>query len=167
MIKPLPVKKNKFGQRVADISITDYYGQIMEEVLEAHTEFVSNSIYDKLNGEKIIGDDDNEAEELVDIITCCVTRLHIIGGKYYDTTRIDKMEENFYRQLANQVLVAFNDALYTEIHNYKPHYEQFELSAVIKMCVTRLESLGYDESARQNLYAAVNDKNQKRGYFEE
>lgn len=36
MILPLPVKKNKFGQRVANISTANYYRQIVEEVLEAH-----------------------------------------------------------------------------------------------------------------------------------
>ena len=35
-ILPLPVKKNKFGERVADISLAKYYRQICEEVKEAH-----------------------------------------------------------------------------------------------------------------------------------
>ena len=82
-ILPLPVKKNKFGNRVADISITDYYRQISEEVLEAHNAANNWAVI------KILRDDGcgqcaelipcNEPEELVDIITCCITRLDILG----------------------------------------------------------------------------------------
>lgn len=108
MIKPLPVKKNKFGQHVADISITDYYGQIAEEVFEAFTA-ANNAEILKIMTREGCGQcaeflQTNEAEELADIITCCVTRL---------------------------------------------------------------ESLGYGEKAREKIYAAVNEKNRRRGYFEE
>ena len=95
-ILPLPVKKNKFDKSVKDLSVTEYYRQIEEEVLEAFKEAVLSE-NSKVHGQ-------NEAEELVDIITTCITRLEIIG------------------------------------------------------C---------DENKRQELYAAVNEKNKKRGYFEE
>ena len=103
-ILPLPVKKNKFGRRIADISITEYYRQIEEEVLESFKEAVCSELYEKINSDKKICNADREAEELVDLITCCVTRLEIIG---------------------------------------------------------------YDEEKRQKLYEFVNEKNRKRGYFDE
>ena len=105
---PLPVKKNKFGNLVADIPVTDYYRQIAEEVLEAHNAAKNAEFVKQINNEGCGQCAEfilcNEAEELADIITCAVTRLDIIG---------------------------------------------------------------YDESKRAKLYAAVNDKNRKRGYFEE
>ena len=163
-IKPLPVKKNKFGQRVADIHIYEYYCQLMEEILEAHKAAVVYENIETARHITIDGRSYDEAIELVDIITCCVTRLHIIGGKY-DARVIDLPTDYFYRELAKQVLCAFQKAVL--IGFFSVNREAVELSAVIKMCVARLESLGYDESARENLYAAVNDKNKKRGYFEE
>ena len=107
-IFPLPVKSNKNGTLVKELTATEYYRQISEEVLEAY-KAANNAEVLKImhtNGcgqcaEFII---DNEAEELVDIITCCITRL---------------------------------------------------------------ELLGYDEDERQKLYQAVNEKNRKRGYFED
>ena len=107
-ILPLPVKKNKFGELVARLSVEAYYRQIMEEVLEAHNAAIIHGIKEHMYFEdcgvciEYVGRD-NEAEELADIITCCITRLEI---------------------------------------------------------------LGYDEDARQELYQAVNEKNRKRGYLE-
>ena len=83
-ILPLPVKKNKFGQRVADISVNDYYRQIMEEVLEAHEAAVNVTCIAAIKREgcglcvDYIGSH-NEAEELADIIATCITRLDILG----------------------------------------------------------------------------------------
>ena len=92
-IFPLPVVKNKFGQDVSKISINDYYRQISEEVLEAFQAATLDKVNHVLEYEgcgqwvdpledifcpdKFIGN--AEAEELADIITCCVTRLAIIG----------------------------------------------------------------------------------------
>jgi len=94
---PLPVKRNKFGRNVDTLTVTEYYRQIEEEVLEAYAEAIKAGMSEKKSA--FI---DSEAEELVDIIATCITRLDIIG---------------------------------------------------------------YDESARQKLYDAVNEKNHKRGYF--
>ena len=97
MMLPLAVKKNKFGQRVADISVTEHYRQIEEEVLEAH----ENAAISDHEGKKASEYKDSlnrisdlmlyrqlEAEELVDIITTCITRLEIIG---YDAEKRDKL----------------------------------------------------------------------------
>ena len=108
---PLAVKKNKFGQRVADISVTEHYRQIEEEVLEAHENAVISDhelkktqehkdtfnstsalvIYKARQAEsknKIQLYKKFEAEELADIITACITRLEIIG---YDAEKRDKL----------------------------------------------------------------------------
>ena len=61
-VLPLPVKKDKIGRRVAGISTTEYYHQIAEEVLEAYENAVISAFVDKLNREKIVGDNDKEAE---------------------------------------------------------------------------------------------------------
>lgn len=42
-----------------------------------------------------------------------------------------------------------------------------ELTDVITICVSWLDTLGYDEAARERLQERVNEKNRKRGYFGE
>ena len=42
-----------------------------------------------------------------------------------------------------------------------------ELTDVITVCVSWLDTLGYDETARERLQERVNEKNRKRGYFGE
>ena len=40
-----------------------------------------------------------------------------------------------------------------------------EIADVITVCISWLETLGYDEEKRSELFTAVNMKNEKRGYF--
>ncbi len=188
MILPLPVTKNKFGERVADISGEKYYRQIFEEVLEAHRACI----------EDFQQDSDDEAEELVDVITCCVTRFNIIyeykdfDFDNYLSTYIEDAKKyyrepaDFYTDLATAVMRSYHAAEVDKMCDYMrnegcgdcathfdPHClntysnEKHILSKIIVMCIKRLEYIGYDESARQELYAKVNDKNRKRGYFDD
>lgn len=46
-------------------------------------------------------------------------------------------------------------------------YHAEELADVITVCISRLEILGFDEEARSELFARVNEKNAARGYFME
>lgn len=188
-ILPLPVKKNKFGQRVADISVEKYYHQIFEEVLEAHyaasiADYLRDSVHDFYVNNDLIND---ETEELVDVTTCCITRLDIIhrykdnfeeylqkvftiGGSNYRAS-----DDDFYTDLIQRVSYAYHSAKIEQIiesgcgqfaEDYD-FYEDDELENIIFMCIKRLEYLGYDEKKRQELYQAVNEKNRKRGYFDE
>lgn len=92
-IFPLPVKKNKFGNNVHYLNSANYYRQVFEEVQEAFQAAIVGDVENILQdacmdrGERAIQivrientvGDDNEVEELVDIIICCVTRLEILG----------------------------------------------------------------------------------------
>ena len=42
-----------------------------------------------------------------------------------------------------------------------------ELTDVITVCISWLETLGYNEQKRAELFIKVNEKNEKRGYFKE
>ena len=173
MIFPLPVKKNKYGETVADISVGKYYRQIMEEVLEAHENAVITNYLFELEGDADLVDDweNDEAEELADIITCCVTRFAVISGDIYDwvdfyvkavaKTHIEIFGGNFYVDLSSSVMRAYHIAQSENIG------EEAALIEIIYLCIGRLEYLGYDESKRQKLYQAVNEKNKQRGYFED
>ena len=175
---PLPVKKNKFNLSVAKVSATEYYWQVMEEVLEAQKASILREV------EKIMaGDgcgqcietamyslsDESEAHELVDIITCAVTRLYVLGFtldekveslKRYEPFSADITRDVFYRSIVRTVLNAHQSAV-----NRKKD-EVYFLFDVISDCIGYLELLGYDLEKRQILYNAVNEKNCKRGYFE-
>ena len=174
-ILPLPVKKNKFGELVARLSVEAYYRQIMEEVLEAHNAAIIHGIKEHMYFEdcgvciEYVGRD-NEAEELADIITCCITRLNLVVDSKKDFVEyVSKLvtdaksyytePEDFYTDLASTVTQGVCYASYN-------FYEYKILSRIIVMCVKRLESMGYDEVKRGNLYAAVNAKNVVRGYLE-
>ena len=170
-ILPLPVKKNKFGEKVADISIKKYYRQICEEVVEAHD--WHDTVY--------------EAEELVDVITCCITRLNIIKckdvvGVIDNQKKYYSEPADFYTDLVAAVMESYHAAKMAKVFDYLQnegcgycatdlaeveYVEKYCLGYIIVMCIKRLEKLGYYESARQKIYQAVNDKNRKRGYFEE
>lgn len=42
-----------------------------------------------------------------------------------------------------------------------------EIADIITVCISYLNKLGYDENKRSELFAKVNKKNEKRGYFKE
>ena len=42
-----------------------------------------------------------------------------------------------------------------------------EIADIITVCISQLEALGYGEKARSEIFARVNEKNEKRGYFKE
>lgn len=42
-----------------------------------------------------------------------------------------------------------------------------EIADVITVCTSWLETLGYDEEKRSEIFRRVNEKNEKRGYFKE
>ena len=42
-----------------------------------------------------------------------------------------------------------------------------EIADIITVCISYLDANGYDEEKRSELFAKVNEKNEKRGYFEE
>ena len=42
-----------------------------------------------------------------------------------------------------------------------------EIADVITVCTSWLETLGYDEEKRSEIFRKVNEKNEKRGYFKE
>ncbi len=191
-ILPLPVKKNKFGERVADISIAEYYRQICEEVLEAHAASIEIQARDY---DSLLDIADNEPMELVDVITCCITRLEIMHwyedgddfGEYVDSIIYEnqlnyKEPADFYADLSAAVMQSYHAARTGKIIDYLHKEgcgscaadldvsycdEEGWLGDIMVMCIKRLEQLGYDESARQEIYQAVNAKNRKRGYFEE
>jgi len=185
-ILPLPVKKNKFGERVADISLEKYYHQICEEVLEAHEwQYTVDE-----NREHSY-----EAEEIVDVITCCITRLNVMHwyedyedfGKYvvsviHECKSYYEEPKDFYTDLSAAVMNSYHAAKTAKNFEYMrnegcgycvsdlaldEYVEKYCLGYIIVMCIKRLEKLGYDESERQEIYQAVNAKNRKRGYFEE
>ena len=183
-IFPLPVKKNKFGERVANISVGKYYRQICEEVLEAHAASIEIQARDY---NSLLDIADNEPTELVDVMACCITRLNIIKcenvvGVIDDQEKYYSEPADFYTDLAAAVMNSYHAAKtainfeymrnegcgYCAIDLAEVEYvEKYRLGYIIAMCIKRLAKLGYNESARQEIYQAVNEKNRKRGYLEE
>lgn len=42
-----------------------------------------------------------------------------------------------------------------------------EIADVITVCISYLSAIGYNEKMRSEIFRRVNEKNEKRGYFEE
>ena len=173
-ILPRPVKSNKYGQSVACIDSVDYYTQIFEEINEA----IAACIVER--SAKICTDEgcgqcievienqlSNESEifELVDVITCCVTRMDILGCKadaHPVNVPVICSEKTFYNELTSYALNAFRQATLK-----KSLQETGELQNIIYYVVRYLYSKGIDKSQLELLYSRVNEKNERRGYFEE
>ena len=51
--------------------------------------------------------------------------------------------------------------------DFGDEYMAEEIADIITVCISYLNAKGYDEKARSELFAKVNEKNEKRGYFEE
>lgn len=47
-----------------------------------------------------------------------------------------------------------------------PEEEAEEIADIITVCTSWLENIGYDFSARKQLFRAINVKNNNRGYFD-
>ena len=71
---------------------------------------------------------------------------------YYD-------ERQWFLKLQEEIFEAFNTTSMQE--------RAQELTDVITVCVSYLETLGFDQNARSELQHAVNVKNAARGYFKE
>ncbi len=81
-----------------------------------------------------------------------------------------KLQEEIFEatdnvQIFNQFCVEYGEN-YKSSANAKNMTAE-ELADVIAVCISWLETLGYDEEKRSEIFAKVNEKNEKRGYFEE
>ena len=81
-----------------------------------------------------------------------------------------KLQEEIFEvidnvQIFNQFCVEYGENNKSSINAKNMTAE--EIADIITVCISWLEVLGYDEKARSELFAQVNAKNEKRGYFKE
>lgn len=69
------------------------------------------------------------------------------------------VDRQWFLKLQKEIFEAFNATSNQE--------RAQELTDVITVCVSYLETLGFDQNARAELQRAVNVKNAARGYFKE
>ena len=172
-ILPRPVKKNKRGELVATISVNKCYKQIIEEVFEAHeaeiTKAVANFVQNDGCG-MCVGlieeaSPSTELEEIVDIITCCVTRIDILGGTF-DATPSKKYYGDHVKEFYSNTVVGLMKAYFLAIEEDK-ELEIRALQETINYCLWYLNKLGYTSEDIEYQYKLVNEKNARRGYFDE
>ena len=73
----------------------------------------------------------------------------------------DHTPRDFYLKLQEEIFEVMESAI-------KFTYAEFlaeEIADIITVCISYLNANGYDEKARAELFAKVNEKNEKRGYF--
>ena len=73
-----------------------------------------------------------------------------------ETNEVEQEATLLSRRMATACDYVVNDSALAE-----------ELTDVITVCVSWLDTLGYDETARERLQERVNEKNRERGYHDE
>ena len=77
----------------------------------------------------------------------------------------DYSSRDWYLKLQEEIF-ELNRAFMLQSVNWGGVFDVGEdIADVITVCISWLETLGYDEEKRSELFAAVNEKNEKRGYF--
>lgn len=88
----------------------------------------------------------------------------------------DHTPRDFYMKLQEEIFESFKENFewfwYKHIgkdsreFSAREHFAE-EVADVITVCISYLEAIGYDENKRSEIFAKVNEKNEKRGYFKE
>ena len=76
----------------------------------------------------------------------------------------DYSPRDWYLKLQEEIFEVMQLSLLRDV--YEEEISE-ELADVITVCISQLEALGYDEKGRSEIFRRVNEKNEKRGYFEE
>ena len=69
---------------------------------------------------------------------------------------------DFFLKLQEEIFETIEKAMFIDGDEYMAE----EIADIITVCISYLNANGYDEKARAELFAKVNEKNEKRGYFE-
>ena len=72
----------------------------------------------------------------------------------------DHTPRDFYLKLQEEIFEVMNSSMYAD-------EMAEEIADVITVCISYLNAKGYDEKKRSEIFAMVNEKNEKRGYFKE
>ena len=74
----------------------------------------------------------------------------------------DHTPRDFFLKLQEEIFETIEKAMFIDGDEYMAE----EIADIITVCISYLNANGYDEKARAELFAKVNAKNEKRGYFE-
>ena len=75
----------------------------------------------------------------------------------------DHTPRDFFLKLQEEIFETMTSSVYADDDEYTTE----EIADIITVCISYLNANGYDEKARAEIFAKVNEKNEKRGYFEE
>lgn len=68
----------------------------------------------------------------------------------------DHTPRDFYLHLQEEIFEVMASPMFGE-----------EIADIITVCISYMNANGYDEEKRSEIFHRVNEKNEKRGYFEE
>ena len=74
----------------------------------------------------------------------------------------DHTPRDFYLKLQEEIFDTIETAMFEDGDEYMTE----KIADIITICISYLNANGYDEKARAELFEKVNEKNEKRGYFE-
>ena len=73
----------------------------------------------------------------------------------------DHTPKDFFLKLQEEIFETIEKAMFVDGDEYISE----EIADVITVCISYLNAIGYNEKARSEIFAKVNEKNEKRGYF--
>ena len=81
----------------------------------------------------------------------------------------DHTPKDFFLKLQEEIFEVMEAQAYLDYESTAANEEDVaeEIADIITVCISYLNANGYDEKARAELFAKVNEKNEKRGYFKE
>ena len=81
----------------------------------------------------------------------------------------DHTPRDFFLKLQEEIFEVMEAQAYLDYESTAANEEDVaeEIADIITVCISYLNANGYDEKARAELFAKVNEKNEKRGYFKE
>ena len=88
----------------------------------------------------------------------------VVESKYGADSANCVTKLSVYRELGENVCVLAKGA---ESDRGREENVTEEIADIITVCISYLNANGYDEKKRSELFAQVNEKNKKRGYFDE
>ena len=72
---------------------------------------------------------------------------------------------DWYLKLQEEVSEVYRAYILQSVNRGKVSDIDVALADVVTVCISWFENIGVDEKARSEIFARVNEKNEKRGYF--
>lgn len=158
----MTLKKKKMQELIEEIVGESFsIGNITDE----HLKFGMTICRKDVEAVKVVQDNSLELEKLIENLDENILPRPVIRDGNGKFTRLYSTRDWFLK-LQEEIFEVF-EAMESGRDDEFDELCAEELADVITVCTSWLETLGYDEEKRSEIFRKVNEKNEKRGYFKE